>query len=194
VDVILNAARRIFLDHGYGDATTDMIQEAAGVSKSTLYAHFPTKRALFEAVCDMKSENFEKALRDAVGSERRPRQYLNRFGNAFIGYLLSTEGLAFYRLLVAGARRFPELGQTMYFHTGIKASSDMIEAYLKEASGQGWLKVPDPVISAEHFLGMLRGELYTRAVLNAGRVPNATRQRNHVTMTVNHFLAAHETA
>jgi AcrR family transcriptional regulator len=193
VDLILGAARQIFLRYGYGDATTDLIHATAGVSKSTLYAHFPTKKALFEAVCDTKWNDFGKLLREAVGSERRPRQYLNRYGITFISHLLARENLAFYRLMVAGARRFPDLGQTLYSRTGVKASSDMVENYLREANASGLLNVPYPAVSAEHYLGMLRGELFTRAILNAGKLPGTAALRKRVALTVDHFLAAHRT-
>lgn len=189
-DVILTAARGVFLEHGFGAATTDMIQVAAGVSKSTLYAHFPTKKLLFEAVCRMKSEDFETLLRDAVGAARQPRDYLNRFGVAFLAYLLSPEGLAFYRLMVGESARFPKLGRAFYA-AGVKASSDMIESHLRDAHAAGLLRVPQPVVSTEHFLGMLRGELFTRVVLNVSHVPRAVQQRRHVSATVDHFLAAH---
>lgn len=47
---ILAAARAQFLERGYDGASIDPITAAAGVSKPTVYAHFPTKEALLEAV------------------------------------------------------------------------------------------------------------------------------------------------
>jgi TetR/AcrR family transcriptional regulator, mexJK operon transcriptional repressor len=189
-DAILKAARAVFLEHGFGASTTDMIQAAAGVSKSTLYTYFPTKKLLFEAVCRMKSEAFEMQLRDAVGDERQPRDYLNRFGVAFLAILLSEEGLAFYRLMIGESARFPKLGRAFYA-AGVKISSDMIESYLKDAHAAGRLRVPHPAVSTEHFLGMLRGELFTRVMLNVSRPPSAPQRRRHVSVTVDQFLAAH---
>ncbi len=49
---ILQAARKVFLEHGFSAATTDMIQQQAGVSNSTVYAHYPTKEKLFIAVVE----------------------------------------------------------------------------------------------------------------------------------------------
>src|SRR3546814_9810578 len=42
---VLRAARTVFLTHGFSAATTDMIQREAGVSKSTVYAHYEIGRA-----------------------------------------------------------------------------------------------------------------------------------------------------
>lgn len=46
---VLDAARRAFADQGYA-VPLDEIAAAAGVGPGTVYRHFPTKEALFEAV------------------------------------------------------------------------------------------------------------------------------------------------
>jgi TetR/AcrR family transcriptional regulator, mexJK operon transcriptional repressor len=185
---ILNAARRVFLEHGYGSASTEMIRAASGVSKATVYAHFRTKKLLFEAVCRMKSDDFIISLQNAVKGDYEPKEYLSRFGVAFLRYVLSKGGLSFYRLMVAGARRFPELGVTFY-RTGItKTASDLVATYLKGAHARGWIQVKDPSIAANHFLGMLRGELFNQALLNVRKVPSGTEQRKYVVATVDLFL------
>jgi AcrR family transcriptional regulator len=55
----------VFLANGFSAATTDMIQQAAGVSKSTVYSHYPNKEALFAAV-ELLGEHF-LAFRDSEG-------------------------------------------------------------------------------------------------------------------------------
>src|SRR5262245_28078149 len=47
---LLDAAERVFLDAGYGDATMDDVARKARMSKKTLYRLFPTKEQLFAAV------------------------------------------------------------------------------------------------------------------------------------------------
>jgi len=190
-EIILRTARKIFLDHGFVSTTTDMIQVASGVSKSTLYAHFPTKRILFETVCDLQTADFEEGLKKAVQGqdEKRPREWLLRFAEAFLEGVMSKGGLGFFRLLVAGARRFPDLSRRLYL-MGNKNSSDMVEAYLVSAHAAGSLRVPNPHLSAEHFLGMLRGEIHMRGAFNVGNVPTPAKLREYVAFTVDHFLAA----
>lgn len=46
---IVDAARAVFLESGYGGARTQRIAERAEVNQALLYKHFPSKRALFEA-------------------------------------------------------------------------------------------------------------------------------------------------
>lgn len=51
-EAILEAAKTVFFEDGYGLASMDRIAEQAGTTKRTVYAHFPGKAALFEAVVD----------------------------------------------------------------------------------------------------------------------------------------------
>ena len=58
---IVAAAREIFVRRGY-DAGMDLIAEAAGVSKVTIYNHFGSKEQLFTEVI---GEAFEQAVAGA---------------------------------------------------------------------------------------------------------------------------------
>src|SRR5580692_4758948 len=49
---ILDAAGRVFLEHGFQGASVDEIAEAASAGKPTIYARFPNKQALFTAVIE----------------------------------------------------------------------------------------------------------------------------------------------
>src|SRR6202167_2392165 len=49
---ILDAAGRVFLERGFQGASVDEIADAASAGKPTIYARFPSKKALFAAVID----------------------------------------------------------------------------------------------------------------------------------------------
>src|ERR1700733_11868164 len=49
---ILDAAGRVFLEHGFQGASVDEIAEVASAGKPTIYARFPSKQALFSAVIE----------------------------------------------------------------------------------------------------------------------------------------------
>ena len=44
---IMQAAKALFLEHGFGAVSMDQIARQAGVSKATVYAHFTSKEKLF---------------------------------------------------------------------------------------------------------------------------------------------------
>ena len=50
--VVLDAARRVFLDRGYGGATVDAIAEEAGFSKGVVYSQFGSKADMFMALLE----------------------------------------------------------------------------------------------------------------------------------------------
>ncbi|WP_244542753.1 TetR/AcrR family transcriptional regulator [Devosia crocina] len=54
--MLVAAARRLFIAHGYADTSTPDISEEAGVSRGALYHQFADKRALFEAVITSEAE------------------------------------------------------------------------------------------------------------------------------------------
>lgn len=64
---ITAAARGHFLRHGFRAVTMDDLAAEMGMSKKTLYVHFPTKGDLLKAVVLQKVGEFEEAM-DAVGA------------------------------------------------------------------------------------------------------------------------------
>lgn len=59
---IVAAARRQFFAHGFRGVTMDDLAEALGMSKKTLYAHFPSKTALLETLLLDKLRGVEADL------------------------------------------------------------------------------------------------------------------------------------
>lgn len=66
---ILAAARGHFFRHGFRNVTMDDLAAELAVSKKTLYAHFPSKDALLEAVLRDKYERVRATL---AGATREP--------------------------------------------------------------------------------------------------------------------------
>lgn len=65
---IVEAARAHFFSHGFRSVTMDDLAEELAISKKTLYAHFPSKIALLEAVLADKFARLESKLKQ-VASE-----------------------------------------------------------------------------------------------------------------------------
>jgi AcrR family transcriptional regulator len=77
-DKVLRAARQAFATSGY-DVPLDEIAALAGVGPGTVYRHFPSKEALFEAVIAVR-------LRD-LADDARSRAAAADPGEAFFGFL-----------------------------------------------------------------------------------------------------------
>src|SRR6476620_4915239 len=63
---IVDAARAHFFSHGFRSVTMDDLAEELGISKKTLYAHFPGKIELLEAVLADKFAGVEARLKEVA--------------------------------------------------------------------------------------------------------------------------------
>lgn len=66
---IRQAARTLFLRHGFGGVTTAALVKEAGVSKETLYSRYPNKEAVFTDVL----EHLISAVDPGASTAARPR-------------------------------------------------------------------------------------------------------------------------
>ncbi|MCQ9616137.1 TetR/AcrR family transcriptional regulator [Paenalcaligenes niemegkensis] len=69
---ILETALRLFSRESFHRVGVDRVKKEAGVSKMTLYKHFPTKEALIEAVLLLRDQHFHEGLEAAVASAHTP--------------------------------------------------------------------------------------------------------------------------
>ena len=187
-DVICEAAKRVFLHEGYR-ASMDLVAAEAGVSKQTVYNHFGSKEGLFRAIIEGCSEGFLIVLVGGDPGVSDPGETLRQLGERFLGLVLDPESLALHRMLVAEAPRFPDLAEEVY-GAGPGQAVRRLAAYLGQQDRRGTLAVPDPVLSAEQFLGALTGHVHLRALLGVAR-PSAAEVEQAVRHAVGAFLRAH---
>lgn len=55
-DRLLSTANQLFYDHGVTATGVDAVVKAAGLTKPTLYAHFPSKTALLAAALELRHD------------------------------------------------------------------------------------------------------------------------------------------
>ena len=149
---VLRAATTSFLTHGYASSVDD-IARRAGVAKQTVYAHFPSKDALFKEVAH------DLTRRVLVELETAPedlRSGLLRFALAYRQRVLSAEGIATFRTVMAEVPRFRALAKNMYAASAGEMARQL-GAYLERAMRAGKLRRDDPQFAAELLLGMLVG-------------------------------------
>ena len=67
---LVEIARRMFAERGYEDTSIEAVLREAGVSRGSLYHHFPSKEALFEAVAeDVETSVGEQTLAATEGTQ-----------------------------------------------------------------------------------------------------------------------------
>jgi AcrR family transcriptional regulator len=112
-ELILETAEEILLKKGYANASMDEIAAQAGVSKGTLYHHFPTKEDLFFALLEKALARFEQVVQQSVLSSNNARQKLVR-----IIYYVYGEHRGEHRHLLQLLRNNGELSQRLQIKKG----------------------------------------------------------------------------
>ncbi|MGO8920526.1 MAG: TetR/AcrR family transcriptional regulator [Stellaceae bacterium] len=183
------AAACLFLEHGYGAVSMDVIAREAGVSKATIYAHFADKAELF---ADLVTEECARQWPYIAMLESEPgdlREALLAVGTVYAELLVSPKGVQTFRMVVAESPRFPELGRAFY-EGGPRLIRDKLATYLSRAEAQGKLALGDPRLAAQQFLAMLRCEHHLRALI-LGDPPASAEIARVVTAATDMFLRAY---
>ncbi len=187
---VIEAATQLFMEQGYGATSMDAVAKLAGVSKATLYAHFASKEALFEVIIGRACVRHSETLSRPGIEQEDLRATLVQIGRDFVSFVMTDAALAIYRVIIAEAARFPELGR-IFFESGPRLTLGRFAAFLAKAGEQGHLRIADPRRAAEQFIGMLKGELHLRRLLALTPPPTAAEVEAQVTSAVDTFLRAH---
>lgn len=188
---VLEAATRVFLQHGFSAASTDMIQKEAGVSKATIYNRYPTKEALFTAVIEERCKLTTTEVTGIQATSDNVEDILMQIGKTYLKIILSTEGIALYRTVAAEAVRFPEMGEIFYI-SGPHSINETIGGYLAEAEQKGDLSFhPMGVDQATVlFVSMLRGEGQMQGLMYPNSAPSDAQINHWTKLAVDTFLRA----
>lgn len=187
---ILAAARQVFLEHGFGATTTDMIQQAAGVSKSTVYAHFQGKDDLFVAVIRAECQRILERTNTEQLKGQTVRQALTQVGTRLLEVALAPSALALYRIVVAETPRFPNIGKV--FHAvGPTLLREELARYLAAADKRGEVRVKVPDTAARQFVSMVLSDIQLQCLLDITPPPSRARVRKIVGAAVETFMSAY---
>jgi len=188
---ILEAAKRLFPEHGYEGVSMESIALAAAVSKLTLYSHFRDKDALFaaavKAVCEEQLPPEVFSLGPEAGNIG---QILHTIAERFLGLVSRKESVQVYRMLAAQAPGNSKLAE-LFFDAGPRRALDEFETLLRQADRAGALSVPDPARSAGHFFCLLKGLWHMRRLIGCGDSPESAPDADHLDSVVDLFLRAH---
>lgn len=81
---LLAAAAELFTAEGYHTATTPVIASRAGVAEGTIYRHFPSKEALFNAAYRDAHAWGEETIRAALETPGRTPERIARLAAAWV--------------------------------------------------------------------------------------------------------------
>lgn len=187
-DDVIDGARRAFLRDGFDGTSVDKIAREAGVSKATLYSYFNDKRLLFLEVARLECAQLAEQSKRQVNLTAPPDIVLPFAGRIILSYVSSPLALGIYRLCVAEAERFPELGR-LFYQSGPLAARASLTEYLQGCVARGELVIPDLDLATSQFCELCRGDEQTKQVFGISRPPSAQEIDRIVDSAVAMFLS-----
>ncbi|MBV0934665.1 TetR/AcrR family transcriptional regulator [Marinobacterium weihaiense] len=186
---ILEAAREVFLEQGYDNASINDIMRRAGGSLSTLYRLFGNKLGLFEAMMTQTSNRVFSAFEAAecsAGHDDCPEAVLKRFGHLLLERVLSPEAVGLYRLVMTDCSSERDQIQAMFYAQGPKRLNETLSRFLQQQVEHGRMQIGDTELAAFQFLEMVKGNFQMRAML--GMAVTMTERNRAVDQAVELFL------
>ena len=180
-NVILRAAREIFLEKGW-DATTSEIAAKAGVSHGIIFKRFKTKQALFQSAMHDQSDWGQAipALLNSSLGRKDVETTLVELGTLFVEkFLLVIPALMMSWSNKPESPREAELAAT----TGKERAGRALQAvktiasYLKAEQRLGRIRDTDFEVIAQAFVGALWHHAFLQVMLTDGKTGPAKERR-----------------
>ncbi|WP_238428146.1 TetR/AcrR family transcriptional regulator [Frankia nepalensis] len=115
---VLDAAARLFAEHGVAAVSMDQIAAAAGVGKGTLFRRFGDKAGLAVALLDTREQVLQEAILHGpppLGPGAPPAERLTAFVDAYLDYLLEHLDLVRMSETAAPGARY-RIGAYRFWH------------------------------------------------------------------------------
>jgi TetR/AcrR family transcriptional regulator of autoinduction and epiphytic fitness len=153
-EAILQAAIAEFRSSGFEVTSMDRIAATAGVSKRTVYNHFPSKEELFAEILN-RLWNSITAEQDMPYRSQAPlREQLQTLLQAKLHLLADENFLDLARIAIAATIHSPERAQDMVSRMGEREEG--LTAWIRQAQADGRLKPVEPASAAQQMHGLLK--------------------------------------
>lgn len=157
---LIMTAAHLFLEHGYGNVSLEMIAREAHVAVRTIYIKFGGKAGLLKAAIDANRERFYS--KQNLETDPRPmRESLSEFAQHFFDMVTGPHAVRMKRMVLAESTRDPELTQT-FLASGPLQTRAMLARFFNrpDVRAQMFDEVPLDQLPA-FFLTCIMGDQYT---------------------------------
>lgn len=185
--MILDAAVAEFRQTGYEATSMDRIAASAGVSKRTVYNHFPSKEALFAQILEQLWERSVDGLDLVYRSDCPLRAQLLELVEQKLRLLHDVNFGDLARVAIAAGIHSPELAQEMVARTSDREEG--LTMWIRAAAADGRLKTKDPLFAAMQLQALVKGFAFWPQIA-LGQPPLTSAQQKQVAeAAVDMFLA-----
>ncbi|MCR8932888.1 MULTISPECIES: TetR/AcrR family transcriptional regulator [unclassified Pseudomonas] len=187
---ILDAAKTLFLTHGYANTSMDAVSSEAGVSKLTVYSHFNDKETLFSAAVVAKCEEQLPPLFFELPEGISVENVLLNIARGFHQLINSEESVNLHRLIMALGSQDPNLS-LIFFQAGPERMVQGMERLLTRIHETGALNIDLPRNAAEHFFCLIKGAGNFRLLYGCGEPLSEEASERHIQEVVALFMRAY---
>jgi AcrR family transcriptional regulator len=185
---LIDVAEKMFLERGYAETTMQVIAEAAGASKETLYRHFESKELLFAEIVGRKAQMIS-GPDTGITRGGAPEAVLLELGTNLLRAISKGQSSFLFRTVVAEAVWTPELGD-LFYESGPGLTVTRLTQYLTDATEKGELHCDDAGLAARLYLGAVVSQFHLcRLVQSSWKPPTSAEIDRHVKAAVSMFLA-----
>ena len=183
---ILNACIAEFEEHGFSGARIDRIAERAQVSKRTLYKHFPSKEALFDAIMAIVFAPIPQDDKATLKPDLPLKDQLAELVETYVHAVSDDEYITLSRVIVSEFIRNPARSRIARAKASIAAGP--IERMIRQAMDAGLLRQADPGYAATQLSALIKAFCFYPKFLDGEAPPNAVQSRNIIDDCVDMFL------
>jgi TetR/AcrR family transcriptional regulator of autoinduction and epiphytic fitness len=184
---ILQAAAEQFRSFGFEATSMDKIAATAGVSKRTVYNHFPSKEDLFAETLIQLFHSSASAVDIAYRSDAPLRGQLEVLLRHKVATMAEPDFLALAKVAIAEAIHSPERAQPIVARIGEREEG--VTRWIRAAQADGRLKEGDPLFAATMLHGQVKAVSFWPQVTMGAPPLDAAAQARLVDAVVTMFLA-----
>ncbi|TDV44050.1 TetR family transcriptional regulator [Pseudomonas helmanticensis] len=153
-EAIIQAAIAEFRAHGFEITSMDKIAATAGVSKRTVYNHFPSKEELFAEILNQLWARISAEQSVVYKRDQPLREQLRQMLQAKVQLMADENFLTLARVAIAATIHSPERAQNMIERMGEREEG--LTVWIRAAQADGRLKPVDPEFAAHQVQGLLK--------------------------------------
>ena len=189
-EAIIQAAIAEFRANGFDITSMDKIAATAGVSKRTVYNHFPSKEELFAEILNQLWIRLTAAQETSYRPDLPLREQMRLMFQAKLQMLGDDNFLDLARVAIAATIHSPERAQNMVARMGEREED--LTVWIRAAQLDGRLKPVDPAFAAQQIQGMLKSFAFWPQISMGLPGLSPEMQSNVVESALDMFLACYQ--
>lgn len=184
---ILDAAVAEFRAAGYEATSMDRVAASAGVSKRTVYNHFPSKEALFTRILEAMLERGAGGLDLPYRTDVPLRAQLLDLVQRKLRLQHDPYFVDLARVAITAGVQFPDLAREMIERLGDREAG--LAAWVRAAAAAGRLKTTDPAFAAMQLETLVKGFAFWPQIAMGQPPLDKARQKQVAEAAVDMFLS-----